>query len=574
MWVTVMSLPWSGTLDKAGFARLSLLKPVLDPAHLLEIDLSRLSGAPTRIETVELISTSASTQYYKVRAYVAPAVRFELRLPMIGWAQRLLMFGVGGYGGTVSFDFDYWPGIQSALRNLPLEHFALVTTDLGHQRSLAKENDALWALSNPQALVDFGYAATHKVVVASKKIIELFYGIAPTYSYLVGTSNGGRQGLQEAQRYPEDFHGIACDAPTLDYVATATFWHAWNAQTNRGKDGKPILTADKIPGLHNAVLRAANRAGAVIEGMVVDPRAFKFDANELLGSDFDNGFTITEAQADVINRLYQGPITPSGERLFPGGMTYGSELAWIGGMVPAHDEPLSEANCLDISWCQGFPDHMSSFDSPTGIDWSNLRFDAEHFARMHELSGIYDPTNPDLRAFREAGGKILIWQGWADTLTSPNAVLNYYAAVGRFMGSATAASFLKLYLVPGVYHCGRGPTNSWSDYLTPLMQWVEGGVEPEEISVKYGGDVSDFKFEKKLSAFPYPSMARQVRVNEPNNAATVKGGAQLATTEHISWLGDQHTLPTHTLWGRMVRGRIELTKYQPHDGNGAADSNI
>src|ERR1700712_5752702 len=213
----------------------------------------------------------------------------------------------------------------------------LASTDLGHRRAASFFPDGLWALNNPGAVADFAYLGMHKTTLAAKALIKSFYNQDPKFSYYVGCSDGGREGLQEIQRYPNDYDGVVAGAPVIDEVATNTFYHAWNVRVNMNSEGKAILTAAKIPALHQAVLTACGTLAGGQGDMIQDSRACHLDAKTLICPGADAPSCRTAAQADVVNELWYGPVDEHGARLSAGDMPYGSELGWIGSPVPTEE---------------------------------------------------------------------------------------------------------------------------------------------------------------------------------------------------------------------------------------------
>jgi hypothetical protein len=483
-------------------AALPPVRPTMSCADLKGVDLSRGgdAGVPVRLDSVEE-ATVGARRVCVAKGYVAPQVNFEARLPLEGWTQRYLQLGCGGYCGGINLDSP--SALRQAAGCAPAESGEMVvaSSDLGHRRSATFFPDGAWAVGNPDAVVDFAYGANHKVALAVKAVVRAFYGQGPRFSYFNGCSDGGRQGLQEAQRFPEDFDGVLAGSTTLDVTATNTVWHAWNVRANSRPDGSPILTADKVPALADAVLKAC--AGP--DGVIADPRSCGFDAHRMVcPAGRDDASCLTGEQADAAARIWQGPVDEEGVRLFPGGMPRGSERAWIGSMVPEKPgDEVTLATAGDYQWSWDFPMFMSAFGETTGITNQNMEFTRAAYERLTRLSGLYDPTDPDLTRFAARGGKLLMWHGWADSGSSPLGSLNYATAVRERMGEAAADSFLALYLVPGAYHCSAGPTPVRADYMSPLMAWVEDGKAPGSVEVAFEAGPKDPTVTRTLSVPPH-----------------------------------------------------------------------
>lgn len=521
---------------------LPTVAPVMECSELLSVDFTTVEGAPARLSTAELAaSADGAPATCVVRGYVASDVNFEIRLPVEGWTQRFLMLGCGGYCGGVDADpATSQNRVTAGCTPLEAGEFVTASTDLGHTRSATWFPDGLWALDNPGAVIDFAYAGMHKSTLISKAIIEAFYGQPQAFAYYVGCSDGGREGLQEVQRFPDDFDGYVIGAPVIDEVTTNTVYHAWGIRTNTGSDGGPILTAAKIPVLHDAVVAACGDAG----GLVQDPRACAFDPATLLCDGGDAADCLTQEQVDVVGKLWHGPVTEDGVRLAPGAMPVGSEPAWIGTMVPPEGETeMSHLTLGDGAWAYDFPNYMASFDAPTGITYANMEFTSEAFDRLHELSGLYDPTDPDLADFAAAGGKLILWTGWADSGVSPYIALNYWSAVGRQMGVEARDNFMTFYGFPGVYHCAAGPRPAAMDLLSPLMAWVEDGTKPDEIQV----DFPDQGISRP--AWPQPSMAvHDGSGNVAEAASWQRADLPDGLPEQVDWYGLDRYVPGRALW--------------------------
>ena len=547
----------------SGLRDLAVVPAAKACADLLTGDYTGIPGAPTKLDSATVVPAGPGVPqpYCDVKGYVASAVHFEVKLPISGWTQRFLMLGCGGYCGFVSTA----PPAAATYGCAPVTsgEMVLAATDLGHVRGGQLFADGMWALGNPGAVADFAYLGMHKTTLAAKALIKSFYNRGPRYSYYVGCSDGGREGLHEVQRYPDDYDGVVAGAPVIDEVATNTFYHAWNVRVNSRPDGRAILTADKIPALHQAVLDACGANAGGQGDMIQDPRACDLDARTLVCAGADAPTCLTPAQADVVNKLWSGPVDRHGVHLSAGDMPYGSELSWIGTMVPADPNAiLSPTTVGDAQWSYDFPNYMARFDAPTGITYQNIQFTRREFAYLHQLTGIYDPTNPDLRRFAARGGKLLLWTGAADSGASPYMVLNYYDAVRRTLGIRAANRFMTLYMAPGVYHCGAGPTPARADYLTPLMQWTETGTHPDRVVVQYLTGPTDATVAKTRPVFPYPAIAHYTGTGSKDDAANyVKAPPVQLFTDRYPWAGLTHYTASHTRW--YVPGTPRLSTHRP-----------
>lgn len=530
-------------------ASLPAVKPVLACKDIANLDLTHLEGAPARINSAEEVAAaSGKVGYCKVTGYVASDVRFEVRLPLEGWSQQFLMVGCGGYCGFVGVNNDSVDKQSAGCAALNAGTMATAATDLGHQKSATFFPDGLWAQGNPDAIVDFAYAGMHKTTLLAKALIKAYYRQAPKYSYYSGCSDGGREGLQEVQRFPADFDGVVVGSPVIDEVATNTFYHAWGVRSNSGYDGTAILTAKKMPVLIAAVIKACGDP----QGLIVDPRACKVDLSTITCKpNADEDFCLTAAQAGVVRKLWSGPVDAAGNHLSAGDMPVGSEAAWAGTMVPKEaGQKMTLENLGDYQWSYDFPNYMAQFGQPSGVTNQNIAFDRESFERLNALSALYDPTNPDLAAFEKHGGKLIIWQGWADFGVSPYISLNYVSAVRAAMGK-DADKFLALYMLPGVYHCNLygGPTTSQEDFLTPIMDWVEDGKAPDKVIVDYTASKDGAIPAKSRPAFPYPAQAVYRGSGDVDAAASyVRADPKEHFSDRLTWLGSDHYTPGRQMW--------------------------
>lgn len=448
------------------------IPPVTSCGQLQSMDFSQLPGAPT-VLTSAAETTINGASYCEVKGEQPPELQFDLRLPISTWSGRYVQEGCGGYCGAVS------PGPPQLATNCPAvtgNELALATDNEGHLGSSGF--DALWAADGPGMRISYAYTSEHNLAVAAKAIIAAYYGRGPTHAYFDGCSDGGREALVEAQRYPRDFDGILAGAPEIIASELNGEVQAWNILSNMAANGREILTAEKLSALHAAVMKQC--AGP--QGYITDPRACDFSpASVQCPAGTDNSNCLTPAQVAAAEKLYQGPRDPQGQSLYPGGEPYGSELAWSGWLVDPASDVAWPKDTIDYSAALGMLKYIAFAKNPPAsfmlTDW---KFTLADYQRLTALNGLNDATDPDLSAFARAGGKIIMYHGWADSAISPFGTVAYYSAVARAAGGyAASQSFSRLYMIPAQYHClGGGTPQVTGDLLTPLMNWVEQGTAP------------------------------------------------------------------------------------------------
>ena len=288
-------LPCGGAGAAEGLASLPAVAPVMDCAAVAKLDLTDVTDAAVTIQSAAVMTAGAPAPYCAVQGTIAPADTFVMRLPTQGWTQRYLQTGCGGLCGTAAINYT------EAATCPPVADgtIASATTDMGHQG----QSDGSWAANNPQGQIDFAYRGVHATAQVAHAIIAQFYGQQPAYSYFDGCSDGGREALMEAQRYPDDFNGIVAGAPANDVVVQNTFHHAWNVLANKDANGNAILLAGKLPLIHAAVVAACDGADGVADGLIDDPRRCRFDPSSLLCAPGQDGATcLTGAEAGVVRR--------------------------------------------------------------------------------------------------------------------------------------------------------------------------------------------------------------------------------------------------------------------------------
>jgi len=477
----------------ARYAALDVIKAAQSCASLTQVELITIGGAGSKI-TAAKESNGKGGAVCNVSGTFAPAINFSLQLPLQSWSQRYLQIGCGGLCGNISRNV----GAADGCVPLNAGGFVIGATDMGHQDQDGSFGD------DSQKRADFAYRAQHLTALAAKKLIQVFYGRPQAYAYFSGCSDGGREALMEAQRYPDDFDGIIAGAGALNFQTQNAVFHAWQARANTDAEGQPILLAARLPLLHKAVLAACDGLDGLTDGLISNPLACHFDPATLQcpAKAKSTASCLSAAEVAVVRKLYDGPRDPdSGKRLTAGGPQFGSELAWAGVYVPrsATQPGMSAMIALQVLQHLAFEPRV-----PAGFTLADMQFDQATFDKLRLRHRLFDATNPDLSPFEAAGGKLILWHGWADPHISPINTIAYYSAVQRQMGPR-AANFTRLYLFPGMYHCSGGEGPSQVDLLTPMMNWVEARVAPDVVVAAQPEQVAGSDFGAPMHGRPGPA---------------------------------------------------------------------
>jgi feruloyl esterase len=444
-------------------------------------------------------------------------IKIEVWMPLTGWNGKYQGQGNGGFAGMITYQ-----GLAGSVSR----GFASASTDTGHAGSAI---DASWALGHQEKIVDFGYRAVHEMTLKAKAIIQAFYGNQPRKSYFASCSNGGREALMEAQRFPEDYDGIVAGAPANDFTHLLVAG-AWDLQALQ-HDASSYIPADRIPALSTAVLSACDKQDGVPDGIVNNPQACHFDPETLLckGKESDAASCLTAPQVTALKKIYAGPSNSKGEHIFPGYSTGGEAGPggwpnWITGAAPSRS--------LQFAFTAGFFRNMV-FDNASW-DFQTFNFDTQITTADDKQAGVLNATNPNLKAFLSRGGKLVIYHGWSDAAIPPLNAVGYYNKVVTTMGTREASQFVRLYMVPGMQHCSGGPgPNSFDQFgsspqtidaqhsvFSAVEEWVEKGAAPSKIiATKYADDRNPGKDPKITRPLcPYPQVAKYKGTGDTNAA--------------------------------------------------------
>jgi len=442
-------------------------------------------------------ATADTPQHCRVVGTISPEVAFEVNLPD-KWNRRFYMAGNGGLAG------DALDGPMNADRTGALTNgFVIARTNTGHDAT--KEPSGSFILSNPQKAIDYAYRAVHVTAETAKAIATDYYSQPITFSYWNSCSNGGRQGLLEAQRFPDDFDGIVANAPWVDQTGF-TIGAIWN---QKALSEAPV-SLDKMKLIAGKAMAKCDEVDGLKDGLIDDPRQCSFDPEREVPAcpaGTDSADCLTPAQAAAVKKVYGGPVS-NGRPYFPGFMVgseavntgpNGSASGWSGAIVAA--QPTAKP--ADFNLAEGVMRYLVL--EPPQPEYDTLKFDFDHAAKTVERwSKLADAKTANLSKFRKSGGKLIMTYGWADQILQPLMGVHYYEAVSAKHGKETM-DFARLFMVPGMAHCGGGVGPDRNDAVTAVIDWVEKGKAPEQL---IASKVTNGQVVRTRPLCPYPQVAR------------------------------------------------------------------
>ncbi len=499
--------------------------PRLSCKELVRTDFSGIAGAPAHVSSATVgRAADGSATFCIVRGYVAPTIEFQLDLPTAGWSGRYLQGGCGGNCGVVMARFMPDDDNRVAYAGA----FAVGFEDSGHQGG-----DGVWALGGKRVREDFAFRAAHAFAIAAKAIIHAFYGQAPAYSYFDGCSDGGREAMVETQRFAGDFNGVIAGSPAFA-ISEAMERFIWEARWGYVR-GTPVFDAAAVKLLHAAVMASCDRLDGVTDGQIDDPRRCRFDPGSLqCPAGRSPPHCLTARQVAAARKFYQGPVDDRGRHLYFGGEPYGSELSWV--------QPFALASAGDFMFRNTVADMIFLHRLSPAVNVRTWRFDAADFRRLAKYGAIYDARSTDLRAFRARGGKLILWQGSADPASGAYGLPDYYAGLAAAAGGVRAErGFARLFMVPGVYHCGGGYVPYQEHYLSAIVDWVERHKAPSEVLAV--ADLGHGRIRRR-PVYAYPVESRYTghgNVDLPGSFAPKMSGAQREV--RYRWLGSTTKRP-------------------------------
>lgn len=425
-------------------------------------------------------------------------IRVEVWLPSSGWNAKFQGIGNGGFAGAINYQ---------ELSEAVSKGYTAAATDTGHQ---AGASDAQWALNHPEKIADFGYRAIHETADHAKAVIKAFYGNSLKRSYFNSCSDGGREALMEAQRFPADYDGIVAGSP-------AGYWTHLLTQLvyNMAAIGTPesYIPSAKLRSIENNALNQCDALDGVKDGVIENPAVCHLDLLPLLCKGADTNECLTQPQLDALAKIYAGPKTSSGQQVMPG-LSPGGEAqpagwaAWVAGARP--DSSMQYAIGTNFFKYMVYNDPNWDYRTST-VDHNVLLTD-------QMLARTLNATDPDLKKFRERGGKLILYHGWADAAIPPQNTVDYYESILSKMGRRNSALFVRLFMVPGMQHCtssGAGVStgvltgvphaDADHDVAAAVERWVEQGVAPEQIVAgrpKSMANPTDFSRTRPVCAWP------------------------------------------------------------------------
>ena len=457
--------------------------------------------------------------FCRVQLTVAPSVKIEIWMPASGWNGNFEGVGNGGLAGSISY-----PALADALR----KGYAAASTDTGHEGG-----NANFAMGDPQKdpvlkqrIEDFGYLAIHEMTEKAKLAIQAFYGAAPRESFFSGCSQGGRQALTEAQRYPEDYNGILAGAPAVNYI-NFNMAHIKVALATL-KDEESYVPAAKLGAIQDAALLACDTLDGLKDNLITDPRNCHFDPAVLLCQGADSPTCLTPKQVKTMQDLYAPTVDLKGNVIYPAHFP-GAEKGWVGFTIGTAPYKAQQYN-LGVEFMKAFVFKNA--------DWDFRSWDySTDIAKVRDpwLTSVMDSWNTDLRPFRDHGGKLIIYQGWGDDDVSPVNTINYYkqvvtAVTGYGKGtdayspepaafiqaSQKTGDFLRLFMIPGMNHCGNGLGPNVFDGVEAVHIWHEKKQPPDQILASH---LTNNTVDRTRPLCPYPGIAQYSGKGSPDEAA-------------------------------------------------------
>jgi hypothetical protein len=511
-----------------------LLTPLLPVAHAASCEqLSAVSIPHTAITTAQVAKAGNFMPDYgapmadmpafcRVAGVISPSsdstIHFEVWMPVEGWNQKFLGAGNGGYAGSIAFN---------QMGGYLKRGYATAGSDAGHE---AEAVDASWAFHHPEKVIDFGYRAVHETAMMSKAVLKAFYDHGPQHSYFDACSDGGREALMEAQRFPDDYDGILAGAPANDW----THLLASGIDVAQSLYGNPAsyISAVKLPAITAAVLAACDAQDGVTDGIVNNPEACHFDPGVLLCRGAETRACLTAPQIKALKKLYSGGQDSKGKSIFPGFAPGGENRGWADWVLGPG--PGGNSGSVYVSNYFRYMVYENPLFDPLAANAGEALQAAER-----KTAQALNATNPDLSRFHARGGKLIVYHGWNDQAISPLNSIHYFNSVVNQMTARTVNDFMRLYMVPGMEHCagGVGPSAFGQLGITgsgqpqygifdALQDWVERGTAPGSLVATRFSPNGSHQVQMTRPLCAYPQIARYSGAGSTNEAGNFRCGVQ------------------------------------------------
>ena len=458
------------------------------------------------VHITEAVTITDKTTYCKVLGTIGKEINFELLLPG-DWNGRFVMGGGGGFVGSIANSANW--SVHDG--------YATSGTDTGHKGHGIKAD---WALDNMERQVNFGHLAVHRTAVVSEAIIARYYCHDPEYSYFMGCSRGGGQAMMEAQRYPEDFDGIIVGAPAFDWTAFAAEFIQNIQAIYPDPDNleEAVITKENLAKLQSAILDQCDMLDGIRDSILNDPEECDFDLSALpiCPDDVMGGECFTISQINAIQTVYDG-VTNDQAEIYPGFPLGGENEP--GGWLPWITGPNDGTMELGFPSLQfGFGTEIFKYLVFQDPDWDYSTYDYSNFFEKTRYASAYlDATSANYSEFKKRNGKLIIYHGWNDPALSAYATIEHYEAVMN--KDPDVKDYIRLFLLPGVLHCGGGPGPDRADWVGLIRDWVENGNAPDRVIMS---KVKNEEVKMTRPVFPYPRKAVYDGQGDPNMESSFK----------------------------------------------------
>ena len=414
----------------------------------------------------------------KVTGVIGTEIRFEVLLPDT-WNRRFAMGGGGGFVGSV----------QNQFVDVVNRGYAAAGTDTGHQ---APGMQAGWALANPERQINYGFLGVHRTAEVAKAIVRAYYGSDSAYAYFLGCSNGGRQALMEAQRFPADFDGIVSGAPAYDFtrIAASFITHAKATFPDPGNLKTSTVSPSDLALVAAAALDSCDVADDVKDAVIDQPSSCRFSLDRVKAcpNDVAAADCLTTTSRAALARIYEPVVGPAGE-IYPGQPVGGEadEGGWLEWITGASPRLLAASGGQAPSARFAFGTEFFKYFVFGDPAWDYRRFDVATWAADTRVAAtILNADSVDLSAFKQRKGKLLLWHGWADAALNAQSTINYYDRLKT--ADPHTPDYARLFLMPGVLHCAGGAGPDSVEWIEAIAAWTENGTAPERIIATKRGD--------------------------------------------------------------------------------------